>query len=114
MVESTQSGSKLKQHTIWQDGRKPEPCNIVIFGATGDLTQRKILPTLAHLMHDHPLSESSCIVAYARRPLTNQQWRSMVVESINKYLPDDDNLDSIAQVVLTEHLINCQSNVSDG
>lgn len=113
MVESTQSGSKLKQHTIWQDGRKPEPCNIVIFGATGDLTQRKILPTLAHLMHDHPLPESFCIVAYARRPLTDQQWRAMALESINKYLPDDDKLDSKAQLALAQHLFYCQGDVDD-
>jgi glucose-6-phosphate 1-dehydrogenase len=113
MVESPQSGSKLKQHAIWQDGHQPEPCNIVIFGATGDLTQRKILPTLAHLMHDHPLPESFCIVAYARRPFTDQQWRAMALESINKYLPDDDKLDGKAQLALAQHLFYCQGDVDD-
>ncbi len=44
----------LKPHTIWQDGRTPDPCAVIIFAATGDLAQRKIYPTLAHLMEAHP------------------------------------------------------------
>lgn len=113
MAQSTQSGSKLKQHTIWQDGHRPEPCTIVIFGATGDLTQRKILPTLAHLIHDHPLPGAFCIVAYARRPLNDEQWRGMALASINKYLPDDDKLDSAAQKVLAQHMFYCQGDLDD-
>ncbi|MBV9709625.1 MAG: glucose-6-phosphate dehydrogenase [Ktedonobacteraceae bacterium] len=113
MVQSTQPEHKLKQHTIWQDGRHPDPCNIVIFGATGDLTQRKILPTLAHLIHDHPLPESFCIVAYARRPLNDEQWRAMAMESINKYLPDDDKLDAAAQKSLAQRLFYCQGDLDD-
>src|SRR6266699_3163147 len=62
-----------QQHTIWQDGKMPEPCVIVIFGATGDLTQRKLLPTLAHLMHDHPLPESFKLVGFARRLMNDEQ-----------------------------------------
>src|SRR5579864_2014758 len=58
----------LKPHTIWQDGRTPEPCTIIIFGATGDLAQRKIYPTLAHLLEAHPTPECVCIIASARRP----------------------------------------------
>src|SRR5450755_4329728 len=84
MVQHAQPGAKWKPHSIWQDGHRPDPCNIVIFGATGDLTQRKILPTLAHLMHDHPLPEGFCIVAYARRPYTDEQWRAIALSpSIN-------------------------------
>ena len=103
----------LKQHVIWQDGHRPEPCVIVIFGATGDLTQRKLLPTLAHLTHDHPLPDSFCIVAFARRPLTNEQWRAMALESINQYMPEDDRLDSAAQKAFAQRLFYCQSDFSD-
>ncbi len=106
-------GRALKQHTIWQDGHVPQPCAVVIFGATGDLAQRKLLPTLAHLWHDHPLKESFCIVAYARRPLSEQQWQAMVVESLSKYMPDDDRLDSEAQRAFAERLYYCQGNIDD-
>jgi glucose-6-phosphate 1-dehydrogenase len=106
-------GRALKQHTIWQDGHMPQPCAVVIFGATGDLAQRKLLPTLAHLWHDHPLKESFCIVAYARRPLSEQQWQAMVMESLSKYMPDDDRLDSEAQRAFAERLYYCQGNIDD-
>ncbi len=103
----------LKPHTIWQDKHKPDPCAVVIFGATGDLAQRKILPTLAHLMHDHPTPESFCIVAFARRPLDDEQWRAMVLESLGKYMPEDDRLDEAAQQAFAQRLYYCQSNFDD-
>ncbi len=114
MTQQTHAAaSELKQHTIWQDGQIPEPCAIVIFGATGDLTQRKLLPTLAHLMHDHPLPESFKIVAFARRPLNDEQWRNMAMESINQYMPEDDRLDSNAQKAFARNLYYCQSDFND-
>jgi glucose-6-phosphate 1-dehydrogenase len=103
----------LKQHTIWQNGHMPEPCAVVIFGATGDLTQRKILPTLAHLWHDHPLPQSFCIVAFARRPMSDDQWRAMALESINQFMPEDDKLDGAAQQAFARRLFYCQSNFDD-
>jgi glucose-6-phosphate 1-dehydrogenase len=105
-------GNVLKQHTIWQNERTPEPCAIVIFGATGDLAQRKLLPTLAHLWHDHPLKESFCIVAFARRPMNDEQWRAMVLESINKYMSADDRLDSEAQRAFAARLFYCQADIN--
>jgi glucose-6-phosphate 1-dehydrogenase len=113
MTQQAQTTPHLKPHSIWQDGRKPDPCAIVIFGATGDLAQRKLLPTLAHLMHDHPLPQSFCIVAFARRPLTDDQWRAMALEAVNKYMPEDDKLDSAAQQNFAQHLFYCQSTFED-
>lgn len=113
MTQDTQTANHLKPHTIWHDGHNPEPCAVVIFGATGDLTQRKLLPTLAHLWHDHPLPQSFCIVAFARRPLNDEQWRAMALESVNKYMPADDRLDSAAQQAFAKRLFYCQSNFDD-
>ncbi|HTI15142.1 MAG TPA: glucose-6-phosphate dehydrogenase [Dictyobacter sp.] len=103
----------LKQHTIWQDGHMPDPCTIVLFGATGDLAQRKILPTLAHLIHDHPIPEQFCIVAFARRPLDDDKWRAMVLESLDKYMPDDDKLDEKAKQSFAQNLFYCRSDFDD-
>src|SRR5947209_17816311 len=103
---------KLQQHSIWQDG-PPEPCAVVIFGATGDLTQRKLLPTLAHLFHDHPLPQGFSVVAFARRPLSDEQWRNMALESINKYMPEDDKLDSASQKAFAQRMYYCQSDFND-
>jgi glucose-6-phosphate 1-dehydrogenase len=113
MTQHTQAESHLKPHVIWQDGHLPDPCTIVIFGATGDLAQRKILPTLAHLMYHHPTPESFHIVAFARRPLDDEKWRAMVLESLSKYMPADDQLDEKARQVFAEHLFYCQSTFED-
>src|SRR5579884_1417512 len=97
MTQDTHPVPHLKQHTIWQDGQRPEPCIIIILGATGDLTQRKLLPTLAHLAEAHPLPHGFLIVAFARRPLDDEKWRAMVIDSLNKYAPEDQKLDEKAQ-----------------
>lgn len=111
MVQETTVGNPLKAHSIWLNGHQPEPCSVVIFGATGDLAQRKLLPTLAHLAHDHPLKEGFCIVAYARRPLNDDQFRAMALESLKKYMPQDDRLDEQAQKDFASRLYYCQGDV---
>src|SRR5437016_3401891 len=113
MAQEVHAERALKQHSIWQNGHPPEPCAVVIFGATGDLTQRKLLPTLAHLFHDHPLPQGFSIVAFARRPMNDEQWRNMALESINKYMPEDDKLDSAAQKAFAQRMYYCQSDFND-
>lgn len=49
--------------------RKPDPCVVVIFGASGDLTKRKLLPALYHLEQAGLLPKEIAVVGVARRPL---------------------------------------------
>ena len=53
----------------------PEPCVMVIFGATGDLTHRKLLPALYNLALEHPLPAGFSVVAFARRPYSTDEYR---------------------------------------
>ncbi|GCE24763.1 glucose-6-phosphate 1-dehydrogenase [Dictyobacter alpinus] len=112
-TEVQQTVPKLKDHNIWQGGHETNPCAIVLFGATGDLAQRKILPTLAHLIHDHPQPETICIVAFARRPLGDEGWRAMVLESLDKYMAADDKLDDKGKQAFAQRLFYCQSNFDE-
>ncbi len=50
--------------------RKPDPCLVVIFGASGDLTKRKLLPALYHLEQASLLPEDFAVVGVARRDLS--------------------------------------------
>ncbi len=52
--------------------RKPDPCIVVIFGASGDLTKRKLLPALYHLDQDGMLPDKFAVVGVARRPLKDE------------------------------------------
>jgi glucose-6-phosphate 1-dehydrogenase len=56
---------KASQHSE----RSPDPCIVVIFGASGDLTKRKLLPALYHLEQAGNLPSNFAVVGVARRPL---------------------------------------------
>ena len=55
--------------------RTPQPCALVIFGATGDLTARKIVPALYNLALQRLLPAAFAVVGAARQPLTREQFR---------------------------------------
>lgn len=58
---------------------KPDPCVIVIFGASGDLTSRKLIPALYEMANAPngvpPLPEGACVLGVARSEMTDDQWR---------------------------------------
>jgi glucose-6-phosphate 1-dehydrogenase len=56
-------------------GRLADPCVVVIFGASGDLTKRKLLPALSHLRGAGLLTDRFAVVGIARSPLTSEQFR---------------------------------------
>jgi len=62
-----------------------EPCVMVIFGATGDLTHRKLLPALYNLALEHPLPAGFSVVGFARRPYSDEEFRQQALDSINAY-----------------------------
>ena len=67
------------------DALKAEPCVIVIFGATGDLTQRKLLPAIYNLKREGLLHENTCVVGFARRPKTDEEFRAEMLEGAQAY-----------------------------
>ena len=64
---------------------KIEPCVIIIFGATGDLTNRKLLPALYKLEFENLLHKDSKIIAFARKPKDNKQFRKEALKSIKNF-----------------------------
>jgi glucose-6-phosphate 1-dehydrogenase len=58
---------------------------MIIFGATGDLTHRKLLPALYDLALEHPLPAGFSVVGFARRPYSDEEFREQALESINQY-----------------------------
>src|SRR6266853_716722 len=62
----------------------PQPCNVVIFGASGDLTFRKLIPALYNLAADGDLPASTNIVGFARREKTDESWRAELTETTPK------------------------------
>lgn len=65
--------------------RLVEPCVLVIFGATGDLTSRKLVPALYNLLHDGQLPSLFACIGFARRPKTDAQFCEEMKEAISQY-----------------------------
>jgi glucose-6-phosphate 1-dehydrogenase len=64
------------------------PCNIVIFGATGDLTHRKLLPALFSIDAQGLLPEHLKIIGFARREHSDGSFREEVKKSLEEFAPD--------------------------
>jgi len=61
--------------------RVPEPCVLVVFGATGDLTSRKILPAIYNLRRSGLLPAETTVLGFSRRPLTDNDFRKQMADS---------------------------------
>ncbi len=62
-----------------------QPCAMVIFGATGDLTHRKLLPALYNLALEQPLPPQFTRGRRGAPPLQHEQFRQQAMESVNQF-----------------------------
>lgn len=88
------------------------PTAIVIFGATGDLTHRKIIPAFYHLMRNKKLPEGFAIIGYARRPKTSEVFRAELKAALDEFShtkPVDDEIWS----QLARHIYYQESDLED-
>jgi len=65
--------------------RVPDASCLVIFGASGDLTQRKLVPALYSLAHDGLLPAGQTIIGFARPDFTDDAWRMAMREACDKF-----------------------------
>src|SRR5919201_4443651 len=63
----------------------PQPCAIVIFGATGDLTHRKLIPALYNLAADGELPPATAVIGFARREKSDGEFRKELEETTRKF-----------------------------
>ena len=63
----------------------PDPCVMVIFGATGDLTMRKLVPALYNLAIDGLLPNGFSLIGVARRPMTDEEFRAFLRDAVSTY-----------------------------
>ncbi|MFB2983922.1 glucose-6-phosphate dehydrogenase [Microseira sp. BLCC-F43] len=68
-----------------QQERVPEPQILVIFGASGDLTQRKLVPAIYQLKRQRRLPPEITIVGVARRPWSDDYFREQMREGIEQF-----------------------------
>ncbi len=91
--------------------RAPEPTSIIIFGATGDLARRKLVPALYNLAHENYMPPVYNVVAFARKPLSDAVIRDeyrKAVEEFSRQKLRDQLWNSFAQ-----NIFYIQSNLDD-
>jgi len=78
----------MSSHPLEEPGvssRFIDPCILVIFGATGDLTARKLLPAIYNLAREGQLPSQFAVVGFARRDKSHDDFRAEMKEAINEF-----------------------------
>ena len=95
------------------DGRKAvEPCSIIIFGASGDLTSRKLIPALYHLFKEKQMASECRVIGFARREKTDESWRQELRAALDQFSrtkPVDDKV----WKEFSQHLHYCIGDITD-
>jgi glucose-6-phosphate 1-dehydrogenase len=92
-------------HHLISNQKKPDPCSFVIFGATGDLTHRLVIPSLYNLEAGGLLPEKFCVVGVARKATSNDELRDSLMKGLRQFAtrPVDD--------AVAKRLLECVTSV---
>src|SRR3954469_4213578 len=92
-------GESMAEANPFQDPlrfqRRVPPCAIVIFGANGDLTKRKLIPALYRLPYDPRIPPGFAVIGNSRTAMTDEQFRGKMREALNEFsdnTPIDEGL----------------------
>lgn len=80
-------------------GKKPEDIFIIIFGATGDLTKRELIPALFYLFSKNQITKKTRIIGVARKPFSKTEFIKHL--SLNEFIPnaDEKNLKNFTEIL---------------
>ncbi|MDB5554866.1 MAG: glucose-6-phosphate dehydrogenase, partial [Rhizobium sp.] len=65
--------------------KKPDPCSFVIFGVTGDLAHRLVVPALYNLAANDLLPDNFCIVGIARKGMSSEQLTESLTKGLHEF-----------------------------
>ncbi len=111
-MNDVQQLDELLASRLDQARRPVEPCTVVIFGASGDLTSRKLIPALYHLALERLMPRPFRIVGFARREKTDESWRQELREALTKF----SRTKPVNEEIWAEFAANihyCQADISD-
>jgi hypothetical protein len=90
MHQITRQQDTLPAPTAAEDHRStPEapPCTMVIFGASGDLTKRKLIPALINLKRDKILPQNFAVIGMSRSKMSDEDFRNRMTDDLRKREP---------------------------
>jgi glucose-6-phosphate 1-dehydrogenase len=95
-----------------QSSQDATPKTIVIFGASGDLTQRKLIPALFSLYRKRRLLENTRIVGFARRPWSDSDFRERLWDGIQQFAGPSAKSDQAAWDAFSASVVYVQGDLS--
>jgi len=101
---------------VLRQGKRPHACVVVIFGASGDLTKRKLIPALYNLALEKRLPERFAVVGYARSDMTHEVFRDKMREAVEEFsrtgLKDKEVWERFASALYYERGEDCRAQAS--
>ncbi|HEY2081443.1 MAG TPA: glucose-6-phosphate dehydrogenase [Verrucomicrobiae bacterium] len=92
--------------------KRAEPCSIVIFGASGDLTARKLIPALYHLFKEKQMPSAFRVIGFARREKNDDSWRQELRAALDQFSrtkPVDDKV----WADFSKNVFYCQGDITE-
>jgi glucose-6-phosphate 1-dehydrogenase len=94
------------------DRKNLDACSIVIFGASGDLTARKLIPAIYHLFKEKQMPATFRVIGFARREKTDASWRAELRTALDQFSrtkPVDDKV----WAAFAENVFYCQGDLTE-
>ncbi len=85
MAVSTPTANPLRQGL--RKARNAQPVCLVIFGGSGDLARRKLMPSLYQLQARGQMPDDYAIIGFAHTPRTDDEYRAHIKEALDEYVP---------------------------
>ncbi len=71
--------------TLKTTQKRPDPCSFIIFGVTGDLAHRLVVPALYNLAATNLLPEKFCLVGVARNAMSNDELADSLMKGLREF-----------------------------
>ena len=81
------------------------PCVMVIFGATGDLTKRKLVPALYNLAAGGLLSDRFAVLGVSRAPMDDEEFRGKIAEDLKRFATSELDEAKVAWLLRRVHYV---------
>jgi glucose-6-phosphate 1-dehydrogenase len=94
--------------TPQKTGKPGDPCVMVIFGAAGDLTRRKLIPALYNLAKHELLSREFAVVGVAHSAMTTEEYRAKMSADIKEFATDEVDQDLWEWFVRRLHFVTAE------
>jgi len=111
-VDQSEQLDDLMSCRMAEPRKAVEPCSIIIFGASGDLTSRKLIPAFYHLYKEKQMPADFRIIGFARREKTDASWRDELRQALDQFSrtkPVDDKI----WREFSQHIFYCQGDITD-